>query len=320
LTSNGDEVKVLLIEHDGSKELLEKYGIEYKLIYGNTGKNYFDKALIFVYTTIRYYIEALKFKPDIIIGRGTPMLAICSKLLKIPHIIFEDTEISKISLYFCKKYTSLIITPRMFKTDLGTNHIRVDAYKESFYLNSKNFKPDPNIKFLLGVGEKEEYFLLRLIRWNASHDFGQHGLSKIGIAKIISTLEQYGKVFISYEGEIPEEYKKYKLNIDITEIHSVLNYSKLFISESGTMTTEAALLGVPTIMISTLANKLGNFIELRDKYKVIDTYEDEDNAIQRLEEVVCDDNYYKIIKNNHKLMMGKLIDISSFYLSKIKGN
>ena len=69
------------------------------------------------------------------------------------------------------------------------------------------------------------------------------------------------------------------MRISPAKVHSVLAFSALYIGEGGTMATEAAVLGVPSILVSTL--QAGNFEELQSVYGLMLSTADETMAIEQ---------------------------------------
>ncbi|MBQ7886113.1 MAG: hypothetical protein IJ313_04375, partial [Clostridia bacterium] len=159
LNERGDEVLTLAVEKDGDTKLLEKFGIPYVLSARSTGKNVLEKGLLFLGLCIEHTYRALRFQPDILIGRASPMMAVASFISRKPHIIYEDTEVSKFSLRICKRLTTKIITPRTFLTDLGPAQERLDTYKELFYLHPSLFTPDRQKLRDVGFNPDEPYIL-----------------------------------------------------------------------------------------------------------------------------------------------------------------
>jgi predicted glycosyltransferase len=314
LIASGHQVKTLVINQEMTAELLDLFNIEYTLIGTSTGKNIFDKAWILVQTTLAVLFQAIKFKPNYFIGRATPMVAITAFILRKPHIIFEDTEKSTVSLFFCKRFSKMILTPSSFKNNLGEVHLKIDSYKELFYINKESFQPNQEVLQELGLKKDEPFVLIRFIAWNASHDFGEHGFSKETKNKLVNDLSKKTKVFISSEEKLPIELEQYKLNIAVDKIHSVLYYANLFVSESGTMSTEACVLGTPTVYIATIAKKLGNFVELKEKYNILNFYDSEEDGVKKIYEILDDKDF----KRNHQYKLKKLlddkVDVFSFYL------
>jgi len=76
LQNKGHEVKVLAINKDRDLELLDAFNIDYEIISNYSGKNFFEKCFIFLNTTLNIFLICRKFKPNIFIGRASPMMAI----------------------------------------------------------------------------------------------------------------------------------------------------------------------------------------------------------------------------------------------------
>jgi predicted glycosyltransferase len=241
------------------------------------------------------------------------MVAIVSWLTRKPHIIYEDTERSTISLWFCKRVSKIIITPKYFKTDLGESHVKTDSFKELFYLHRKKFEPDSSVLKELDINEEDPFILIRYIAWNASHDFGEFGFSESGKIELLKKLSKKFRVFISSEEELPKELKKYELRVSAEKIHHVLYYASLFVSESGTMSTEACLLGTPVVYVATIAKKLGNFIELKERYDLLHFYDNEEDGWAKIQSITEKKSY----KEQNKYKLDKLyqekIDIEQLY-------
>ncbi len=312
LKKQGHEVKIVAIKKDVTIDLLNAYNIPYELISEPSGKGIFEKGLIFLRTTWKIFRICIKNKPDIFIGRASPMMAINSFLFRTPHIVFEDSEPSRFCLWTCKLFSDVIITPRCFTRDLGRKQIRVDANKELFYLHPKYFSPDPEVLNLMNLDPEERYIVLRFVAWNAHHDVGQHGLKdKVGIVR---RLEEFGRVYISSEDTLPEELKKYQITIPPEKIHDVLYFATLFFSDSQTMTTEAALLGTPAIRCNSFVgeNDMGNFQELEQEYGLIFNCKDEENALKTALNILKDHNAKNAWTTKREKLMNEKIDVTAF--------
>lgn len=74
LKAGGDNVTVLAVDKDGSLDLLESFGIEYKLMANSTGNNTIEKAWLFAKLCVTYAVACKKAKADILIGRLSPMI------------------------------------------------------------------------------------------------------------------------------------------------------------------------------------------------------------------------------------------------------
>ena len=262
-----DSVLVLAVNKDGDTDLLSRYGIEYDLLADTTGKNVLQKAYLFGKLSFLYTKEVLKFKPDVLIGRASPMMAVASFMSRRPHIIFEDTEASRFSLFFCRIFSSCIITPESFLSNLGHKQRRMPIYKELFYLHPDVFEPDIYYLKQCGMNVSEKYVIVRFVAWNASHDIGQGGISIKDKINFIETLAKHVRVYISSEMDIPSELAKYKLPIAYEKIHHAIYYASLVISEGATMAGEAAVLGTYAFYLNAIVS--GTTREQSDKYGLL---------------------------------------------------
>ena len=113
LQERGHSVKVLVVKKDKNWEILDQYGIEYKVVGESTGKNKIEKVSILLSSTFKHLVEAIKFKTDILIGRPSPMMAITAFLTGKKNIVYSDTERSVESLFFTKMFSYKILTPMM---------------------------------------------------------------------------------------------------------------------------------------------------------------------------------------------------------------
>ena len=244
--------------------LLKKYNIPFY----NRGKGSSGILGKLFYTFIadyRLFWKSIFFYPDVFLSFGSPYAAHVSWLLRKPHIALTDTEHAKLGIISFRVFTKYIITSHCFTKDFGIIHYRFKGLIEWAYLSPKYFVPDFKIFNLLGIPENEKYVIIRFVNWNATHDIGHKGIEPIYKEKIVEEISKIAKVFISSEAPLPQKLESYKLNIPIDRIHDALAFASLFIGESGTMSTEASLLGTPAINISTSAVGLGSFEELEKR-------------------------------------------------------
>ena len=68
------------------------------------------------------------------------------------------------------------------------------------------------------------------------------------------------------EREIEPELREYQLMLSPEKIHSLLYYAAMFIGDSQTMTSEAAILGTPAVKCNSLAGRLSVPNEIEKKY------------------------------------------------------
>ena len=196
---------------------------------------------------------ARKFKPNILLGFSGTHIAHAGKLLRIPSVVIDDTDHATLAHLSYKSFATHILTPSSFSKDFGLKHIRFDGFTDLFYLHPSVFKVAKNIRELLQISKGEKFVVFRFVSFRASHDVGHSGMSDDDKIKLINLFnDKRFKVFISSEGALPDNLKKYSLQLPPEYIHSALFEADMFIGESGTMATEAAILGTPSVLINSL--------------------------------------------------------------------
>ena len=80
--------------------------------------------------------------------------------------------------------------------------------------------------------------------------------------------------------------KKYKLPTPASAIHSVLAFADLYLGDSQTMATEAALLGTPAIRSNSFVgeNDMSNFKMLEHKYGLLRNIASFDEVLKTVED------------------------------------
>jgi uncharacterized protein len=251
MQEHGHQTIITTRNKDITLQLLKNYSLPYVF----TGKNYnsiIGKMFSIIRNDIQILITALKFKPDLFVSFFLPFSAHVGWLLRKPVIGFTDTEHATLSIKLTKRFTDAILTPSCYNKNLGEKQINFNGNMELSYLHHKYFKANKSILEILGVRENERYAILRFVSWNASHDIGHSGLTLEKKIKIVNEISKYVRVFISTEGEVAQELEKFKIVIPPERMHDALAFSSLFIGESGTMASESAVLGIPTIYVNSL--------------------------------------------------------------------
>ena len=289
--------------------LLNHYEIDY--ISRGKGRNgLIGKLFYLIEADYKLFKLARKFKPDLSLSFGSAYAAQVSKLLGIPHVAFDDTEHAKLEHLMYAPFTKCILTPHSFKKDFGGKHIKFAGSMDMAYLHPKYF--ESNIQYLEKLQLKnKKYFLLRFVNWGASHDLGQSGFSVEGKEKIIYLLTQYGEVIISSEGNLPNEFRKYLYKGDPYQMHTILQYASLFISESGSMATEAAILGTPSIMVNTSAKYFGVF-EYLSKFGNLFFFDKENQAIEKIKHLLTSNNLRNNSVENAREYIRQSINLTDF--------
>ncbi len=316
MESRGHNFLIVARDKEITQRLLDIYEIEHHNR-GKGGKGLISKLAYIPRANWFIYRRAKRFRADLFISFASTYAAHASFMMKKPHIAFDDTEHASLELLLYTPFTEVLVNPKSFGKDFGKKQVRFDSFMEMSYLHPNYFKPDTNIKNDLGLNDVDKFALLRFVSWNASHDFGQSGIPIERRDELISFLENTGyKVFISSETELESKYDRHRLSVGIDRIHDVLWAADLFIGESGTMSTEAALLGTPSVYINSLdAGVFQEEVKLGILYSYR-TYPEGWAALQRLSKDV-------MLKEKHKALATEVInrkeDVTALMLELAQG-
>jgi len=197
---------------------------------------------------LRYCLEN---KVDIMMGTDVPITHVAKLLGKISLVFTDDDH------YFIEEFCKLAMP---FAThvvasnvvDLGKwkqKIIGYDGNQKTAYIHPAYFKADRNVLAKYGL-EEDRFTIIRLVTFGAMHDAinqVQTGLNAGFLEEIIPFLSSIGKVVINAEqGEYPE-FSEYCLKLDPSDMHSLLYYARLLLTDSQSMHVEAGLLGTPSI-------------------------------------------------------------------------
>jgi hypothetical protein len=168
----------------------------------------------------------------------------------------------------------LVLTPASFVGSLGAVHHTFDGFKESAYLHPDTFDPDSSVRNELGVATDECYAILRFNAFDAFHDVGEDGLTRDQQRALVDAIATEATVFVSHEGTGLELDSLDARPYDLApaRIHDALAEASLLVAETGTMVTEAALLGTPAVGCGAFAHwDFGEFAALEDAGLVVVT-------------------------------------------------
>ncbi|MFZ3382395.1 MAG: DUF354 domain-containing protein [Candidatus Methanoperedens sp.] len=317
MEAKGHEFELVVVEKEITGYLLEQFKIKFNII-GINQPTLIRKILalpILEYKTLKI---ALKFKPDLFIGQAFPPIAHVSAILNKPFIVCEDTEVARHLHKVVLPFADAIVTPNCYKDDLGKKHVRFKGFFELAYLHPKNFEPDSSVLADLGLNSNDKYVIIRLVSWHAHHDFGHKGMSLEIIKKLIEELEKHAKIYISSECSLPDELQKYEIKLSPIKMHSILYYATMYLGESGTMATEAGILGTPSIYISSLASAMGNFEKMEKKYGLMNSYSDPLVALDKALETIKNNNIKEEWKLKRHRMLEDSIDVNKLLMDIIE--
>jgi uncharacterized protein len=318
LTQKGHQILFVSRNKEIEHKLLDLYHIPY-MDRGKGQNGKIGKFLYLLYADLKLLYISRKFKPDLFLNFLHPYPSQVAKILNKTSLVFSDSEHAKLHHQLTVPYATKVFTPACYTIDLGQKQHRFNSYMELAYLHPNYFKPDPSILDILGVKENEKFVIVRFVSWAAAHDFGHAGMSLENKRKSITELSKHARVFISSEGHLPEDLEKLRIKIPFHKMHDALYYSSLLFGESGTMASEAAVLGIPAIFINN--NRLGYTDEQGDKYGLVSSFseslEDQEQAIRKGVEILQEEKGKEKYSNNRKRLLENCIDTTEFMVNEV---
>jgi len=218
---------------------------------------------------------------------------------------------------FAHPFATRILSPDvLFGKRKKIETIYYPSFHELAYLHPNRFVPDLSVLEEIGLKEGEPYFILRFNAFKAHHDIGIQGLSIENKREIINKLAIFGKVFITTEKDIDEEFKQYQLKVSPIKAHSLIYYATMLIGDSQTMTSEAAVLGTPSIRCNSFAGRISYLEEEEQKYELTYGFKPKDfeKLSKKLDELLAIKNLKLLWQVKRERMLNDKIDATKFYL------
>lgn len=321
LTKDGHQVVITVKEIPSAKKLLDIYQIPYINI-GHKSDSLWGKA----FNQLAYNVKLwwLVMTKHIKIGVHGITVAHISKFSSMVSILPDDDDDAVEPLFakYAHPFADVILSPKDTPRK-SKKVIYYPAYHELSYLHPNEFTPDPSvlddagIKYKIGKDGQikcEPFFIMRFNAFKAHHDVGVVGLTIENKRKLIEMLSKKGKVFITTERNIDEEFLPYQLKVSPEKAHSLIYYATMLIGDSQTMTSEAAVLGTPAIRCNTFVGRIHYLEEEEHRYNL--TYgfrpENSEAMFAKIEELLAMPNLKEEWAKRREQMLSEKIDYTKF--------
>ncbi|MBR1928294.1 MAG: DUF354 domain-containing protein [Paludibacteraceae bacterium] len=312
LVNDGHKVYVVAKPTNAITKLLNLYHIPYIPLGGNHD-SLLGKALLQISNF--FYLWWFVVKHKIEIGVHGMTVAWVSRITKMHSILTDDDDDDVEPLYvkYAHPYANVILSPKGTKRK-SQKTIYYPSYHELSYLYPKEFTPDVSVLRELGIIDGEPYFILRFNAFKAHHDVGVVGLTIDNKRRLIEYLKSKGKVFITTERNIDDEFKQYQLKVTPDKAHSLMFYATMLIGDSQTMTSEAAVLGTPAIRCNTFVGRIHYLNEEENEYGL--TYgflpNESEKMFEKIDELLSMPNLKREWQERRERMLAEKIDYAKF--------
>ena len=294
LQQQGHETFVASRKKEDTVALLDAYGLEHEPL-SKRGNSLSGLLVEQALREKRLLALAREFRPDVIVSRLSPAAAHVSALLGCRNVVLTDTEfgtatLGRLNARLTLPFVDTVCAPENLDIPIGAPARRPMTVQELAYLHPQYFSPDPFALGEFGIDLDTPYYVLRLSGWDAYHDVGHAGLSADGVRELVAFLSHHGTVYISAEGDLPEDLAGFELPTPPEYVHDVLYYADLYVGDSGTMSTEAAVLGTPAVRTNSMVGPADEpvFGLLEEEYGLLQSFADEDRAIMEVKRLVTE--------------------------------
>lgn len=260
LRENGHNVTITTRAKDITNQLLDHYGLNYLCLSAPQKKL---SGMFLELAKRDYEILKLHRRRKFELAFGTSVsIAHLSALSRVRSFNFNEDDDDVVPFYtkITYPFATKIVNPTCINYKKWRNkRIFYNSYHELAYLHPNNFTPDKGVlaKYHL---QENQYVVVRFSALIAHHDINARGIPK-------ELWEQIQQVLLNHQITIITSIENDKTHqIAPWDMHHVLAFAKMLISDSQTMTIEAAVLGIPSIRINTFIGKSTVIAELENIY------------------------------------------------------
>ncbi len=317
LKGEGWKVKILIKTKDVLESLVKESGFEYENILPG-GRSHSKLAMLFavVKRDIKLWKIVRKFKPDLMMGTDPSIAHVSWFTGRYGVTIVEDDEdVIKPLVRMTYPFTKAILCPKVCRVGDKYEHKKLgySGYMKLGYLHPNVFQLSDEVIKKYSFDKK--FVLIRLSSLGAYHDYGIGGLNKPLLREIIQKCQQKGyQVKLSAEFDLDSGLKKLQLQISKLDMHHVLAAASLLISDSQSMSVEAAMLGTPSIRYSGFAGRISVLEELEHKYQLTFGVKigNTEYLFQLIEKFSTMSDLKQTFAKRREHMMAEKIDVSAF--------
>ena len=299
---------------------IEKFGSLNSVIVGkHGGKNNVNKLLASLDRSKLLTKKIEKWSPDLLISFCSPEASRVAYGLGIPHIAFSDSPHAKAVMRLSLPYTTKLLIPWIIpKQDFDgfgidyKNIIKYRAIDAGVIIN--NYKKNKQKK-----SEERKIILIRPEESEAAYITKKSKTIKI-IKKIVEDFPNEEKIVLSrYKDQSKNLKKIFGNNISLLSKpvngKELLNNIDCFIGSGGTMTAESGLLGIPTISLNAVPNRIEDFLV---KKRIIVRSENPNRISREIQQVLNNPQIVKKKKEKAQKLVASFEDPYQVLLKTMK--
>jgi len=259
LREEGHKVTEATREYREVNQLLKIKGIAAKVVGKHGGANIQDKLEASAQRTLELARLFAELQPDVAVSFASPETSRVAFGLGIPHVCLNDSPHSEAVSRLTTPLATLLLTPKFIPktawTKFGIQPDRIIQYNAMDpWAWLKDFKPDKKILKQLRLTPSRPIVVFRAEESFASYLLGKAPKTSVLMpllnSLLKSNLDIQAVIIPRYDAQIAQLTREFKDRAVVCEstidAPSLIANSSAFVGAGGTMTAEAALLGIPT--------------------------------------------------------------------------
>jgi hypothetical protein len=322
LESHGHDVFRTTRRYKEVNEVLDMKGIS-ALTVGQHGGGTLERKLSSSARRILALTSIIdKLKPDLSVAFASPEAARVSFGLRIPHFTINDSPHSKAVALLTVPLSTKLFAPKVIPIKewitLGGSHGNIIQYNAlDPFVWLKSFVPSPSVLHDLGLDRTRPILVFRLEEAFAAYLLDKASWKESVVTPmIIHLLEKYGSqiqivALPRYRQQISVAKKLFRNRVIIPDKAidgpSLIFFSTLFIGAGGTMTAEAAMLGVPAISCFPAEPTIVEKYLIKEK--LVSRITNPESALRKIIQILSDvENIRKSSELRAKELVSKMED------------
>lgn len=310
LREGGEEVVVTSRGKEVTAPLLDHFGIPHRLLSRPT-RGRVGMARELVTRTGRILALHRRHRFDRAFGTSVS-IGWLSALHGVPSYNFNEDDDDVVPLYTALSYplaTKIVVPDCLRYRRWAAKRLLHPSYHELAYLHPDRFTPDPAVPRRHGL-EPGRYAVVRLSALAAHHDRRARGLSAAFVERLEGVLSGLAIV--------RSDERRARARFEPWELHDLLAHARLIVSDSQTMTIEAAVLGVPAVRINSFFGRSTVIDELERRYRLALGFppEEEEAALAAVGELSADPEVPARWQERRRRLLADKVDLTSWMIER----
>jgi predicted glycosyltransferase len=320
LRERGHETAILARDKDVTSALLDHYGLTHDTVGRPSRHGRLGQLLELVHRDLVVARLARSFGADIIATRNPAGVQGARLAGALGIFDTDDGSAAGIHFHAARPFAHYLTSPDCLPERWGRRHVLYPGYKQSAYLHPDHFTPDPTVLSDLGLSTDEPFFVVRFVAMDASHDKGEDGMSHEAKRAVLLRLQKHGRVFLSCESKVPDEWAHLAYQLAPHRLHDLLAFASIFVGDSQTMAAEAAYLGTPALRCSSFAGRLSLLDELEHRYGLTWAFPPDATAalLKKLDELLARTDVRSSIAEGRARMLSKTTNVAVWFTDFIE--